>query len=146
MKKITYYGNTKDFKNQELLIKIFPICEKKCKVNSLCTNTLLLIILSCSTTALLLVSLFLITSPRQFRSIILLSNSMALWLPYCWGTLLPLLKTIFRLFIIGNNTSSSDSGCLFSRVLNSSRPTWVCMSAVALLWAGIRPVCSEMPS
>lgn len=53
MKKITYYGNTNDFKKQELLIQIFPIYEKKCKVNSVCTNTLLLMTLSCSTTVLL---------------------------------------------------------------------------------------------
>lgn len=115
MTNITYYSNKKDFKpREELLIQIFAIYEE-CKVKSLCTSHYYLW-LSCSTSALL-VSLLLITSPRQFRSRTLLSNRMALWLPHYLSTLLPLLKTIFRLFVVGNNTSSSDSGCLFSRDL-----------------------------
>lgn len=127
------------------MIQIFPIHEKKYKVNSLCANTLLLMTLSCSTAALL-VSQVLITSPRKFRSATLVNNHMALCLSRCLGTLLPLLKTRFRLFVVGNNTSSSDSGCLFSSVLNSTEPTWVCMSPVALLWAGTCPICNETPS
>jgi len=34
--------------------------------------------------------------------------------------------------VVGSDTSSSDSGCLFSSVLNSARPAWMCMSPVAL--------------
>ena len=48
--------------------------------------------------------------------------------------------------VVGNNTSSSDSGCLFSSVLNSAGPMWVCMSPVALLWAGTYPIHNKTPS
>jgi len=40
MRKTTCYGNRKDFKKHELLIPVFPIYEKKCEVNCLCTNPL----------------------------------------------------------------------------------------------------------
>lgn len=71
MGKLTYYGNTKHFKKQLLLIQLFLIYEKKHKINSLCTNTLFFMTLPCSITTSL-VPQFLITSHWQFRSTTLL--------------------------------------------------------------------------